>query len=91
MSEIPEDIWGEAKKAWYEADGKIIAIDSQLVIAKAILDERSRCAKIAGDRAAIYRLKESKQDFAKEDHMNWWDALRHTAEAMEIVAEEIRG
>jgi hypothetical protein len=47
MSEIPEDIWKTANKVWYEAEDKIIAIDSQAIIAKAIWAERQKCSKIA--------------------------------------------
>lgn len=51
MSEIPKDVWKIATKVWSEAEGKIITIDSQAVIAKAISAERTRCAKIAADEA----------------------------------------
>lgn len=48
-SEITSDIMKIAEAAWFEADEKIIRLDAQMVIARAIAAERERCAKICED------------------------------------------
>ena len=58
MSEIPEEIMGEAREfitahvASARDDGWITSVNGQLIVARAILAERERCAGVANERAA---------------------------------------